>query len=288
MFRKQPSGARDMPNRGSRPIHLISDSTGETLQAVIRAGLASFAQVESHLVVSVFVRSPTDLAEATAQVERNPGLVVYTLANEELREQLLNFCKEQDVTALAVIDPLTKALSEYFGTPAVQRPGLQHRMTTDYFDRIAALDYAIAHDDGSLGKRLLKADVILTGVSRTSKTPTCIYLAYRGIKAANVPLVPRTQPSAEFLHAMNEKIPVIGLTASPSRLAQIRTQRLEVLGAAASADYAELERIRTEVADARLFFDKYELPVIDVTRRSIEETAAEILVILRDRGALDE
>ena len=161
---------------------------------------------------------------------------------------------------------------------------MQHRLNNDYFDRIAALDFAIAYDDGAIGTRLGQADVILTGVSRTSKTPTCIYLAYRGIKAANMPLVPGAEPDPAFFQAMARGVPVIGLTASPSRLSQIRGQRLEAIGSTKTAEYAELDQIRGEVADARLFFEQHGIPVIDVTRRSIEETAAEVLALLRERG----
>ena len=160
---------------------------------------------------------------------------------------------------------------------------MQHRITSVYFDRIAALDFAISHDDGALGDRLMQADVILTGVSRTSKTPTCIYLAHRGVKAANVPLVPKTTPDPAFIAAIGKGVPVIGLTASPARLSQIRSQRLEAIGSVQTADYAEIDAIRAEVADARIFFDRHDIPVIDVTRRSIEETAAEILALLRSR-----
>jgi hypothetical protein len=153
---------------------------------------------------------------------------------------------------------------------------MQHRITPDYFERITALDYAIANDDGALGSRFARADVILAGVSRTSKTPTCIYLAYRGVKAANMPLVPGRTPPEAFFRALDSGIPVIGLVASPARLAQIRGQRLEALGDRPSA-YADPDRIRDEVAEARLFFERHRIPVIDITRRSIEETAAAVM-----------
>jgi [pyruvate, water dikinase]-phosphate phosphotransferase / [pyruvate, water dikinase] kinase len=171
--------------------------------------------------------------------------------------------------------------------PTSERAGLQHRVSSEYFARISALDFATAHDDGALGRRLLQADVVLTGVSRTSKTPTCIYLAYRGIRAANVPLLPKSEPDPALFAAIEAGVPVIGLTASPTRLAQIRSQRLAAMGAGHAPDYADLGRIRGEVAEARLFFDRHEIPVIDVTTRSIEETAAAILVILRSRGRAD-
>ena len=272
-----------MPDRPH--LHLISDSTGETVSAVLRAALARFEAAEPHLHVTVFVRNEEDLDAALKQIPEDPGLVIYTLANAKLRSRLISFCEDGGFPAVPVLDPVVNALSDFFGQPALDRPGMQHRLTSDYFDRIAALDFAISHDDGALGDRLKQADVILTGISRTSKTPTCIYLAHRGIKAANMPLVPKTTPHPAFLKAVHDGVPTIGLTASPGRLSQIRTHRLEALGTSQTSDYADLETIRAEVADALLFFERHDIPVIDVTRRSIEETAAEILALLRARGA---
>lgn len=267
-------------------LHLISDSTGETLNVVARAALARFSRSAPVLHVSVFVRTEAEMAGAIDGLGRAPGAVLYTIADPTQRAQLLDACKRLGVRGTPVLDPIIEALARHFGETPAERPGLQHRVSTEYFARISALDYAIAQDDGALGRRLRHAEVILTGVSRTSKTPTCIYLAYRGIRAANVPLVPKAEPDPAFLMALETEIPVIGLTASPSRLAQIRAQRLDTLGAV-HAGYADIDQIRAEVADARLFFDRYRLPVIDVTRRSIEETAAAVLVLLRARGTVE-
>jgi [pyruvate, water dikinase]-phosphate phosphotransferase / [pyruvate, water dikinase] kinase len=266
-------------------LHLISDSTGDTLNAVARAALARFQRTpELHL--SVFVRSEADMAEAIGILERHPGAVLHTIADPQRREQLLATCRRLGVAAISVLDAVVDALALHLGERPADRPGLQHRVTSDYFARIAALDFAIGQDDGALALRLTRAQVVLTGVSRTSKTPTCIYLAYRGIKAANVPVLPGTEPDPALLAAIRDGVPTVGLTASPARLAQIRSQRLEALGAGHWPGYADLDAIRTEVADARLFFDRFELPVIDVTRRSIEETAAAVLAILRGRGVI--
>jgi len=265
-------------------LHLVSDSTGDTLHAVLRAGLAPFSRAEPQVHVSIFVRTGADLSAALATVRSAPGLVIYTLADPQLRDRLTRECSGLGVMAVAPLDPVIGALAIVLGAPPEGRPGMQHRITPAYFDRISALDYAISHDDGALSDRLMQADVILTGVSRSSKTPTCIYLAYRGIKAANVPLVPRTRPDPAFFDALARGVPVVGLTASPARLSQIRSHRLAALGSTEAADYAEIDRIRAEVAEARLFFERHSIPVIDVTRRSIEETAAEILAILRARG----
>jgi regulator of PEP synthase PpsR (kinase-PPPase family) len=296
-----------MTGSGESHLHLISDSTGETLHALARAALAPFhdaAKVVIHL--SVFVRTARDLEVALAGVRAAPGLVWFTVVDPAMQAQIENACAGLGIESTGVLDPLIATLARFLAETPSHRPGMQHRMNNDYFDRIAALDFAISHDDGAhdpgapgggidddkLGQRLKRADVILTGISRTSKTPTCIYLAYRGIKAANVPLVPNREPPREFFAAMQAGVPVIGLTASPSRLGHVRSHRLESLGQPAApgptenvADYADLDRIRNEVADARLFFQRHHIPVIDVTRRSIEETAAAILAELRSRGA---
>lgn len=271
-------------NSAPHHLHLISDSTGETINAIARAALARFDTSQPTVHMSVFVRNRSDLEAALAKVRLYPGLVIYTLADKSLRSLLQNDLAEQGAASVAALDPVVSALSDFLGADPKDRPGMQHRLTNDYFDRIAALDFAIAHDDGEQGERIQQAQVILTGVSRSSKTPTCIYLAYRGIKAANIPLVPRVEPNPAFFEAMARGVPVVGLTASPSRLSQIRSQRLEAIGSTKTADYAELDIIRKEVADARLFFDRHDIPVIDVTRRSIEETAAEVLALLRERG----
>ena len=293
-----------MTGNGEFHLHLISDSTGETLHALARAALAPFQhETPATIHLSVFVRTGRDLEAALAEVRTNPGLVWFTVVDPAMQRRIEDACAALGVESTGVLDPLIATLARVMGETPSHRPGMQHRMNDDYFNRIAALDFAISHDDGghgggTLGERLKRADVILAGISRTSKTPTCIYLAYRGVKAANVPLVPNREPPRELLEAMAAGTPVIGLTASPSRLVHVRSHRLESLGQPAAgniaapnisegvAGYADLGRIRIEVADARLFFQRHHIPVIDVTRRSIEETAAEILAELRARGAI--
>ncbi|GMG83438.1 pyruvate, water dikinase regulatory protein [Paralimibaculum aggregatum] len=271
-----------MPHSRQHTIHLVSDSTGETLAALARACLAPFGNVSVELEVTVFVRTEADLDRAIARLRARPGLMCYTLAERSFRNRLEAACASLGVPAIAPLDPLIARLGEAFGRAPSSGVGLQHQIDRSYFERIAAIDFAMAHDDGALGTRLMQADVILTGVSRTSKTPTSLYLANRGIKAANVPLVPGRELDPAFFKALESGIPAIGLTASPLRLAQIRGERLEALGDT-PADYADLDRIQAEVADARLFFERHAIPVIDVTRRSIEETAAAIQMTLRQR-----
>jgi len=263
---------------------IIMGATGETISAIVRAALARFEPPDPEIHLSIFVRTTSGLDEAIAEIEKAPGLVLHTLSDKALRARLIKACARLGVAKLAAIEPVVDALSTFLGEAADDRPGMQYRINSEYFDRISALDFAISHDDGALGTKLQQADVILTGVSRTSKTPTCIYLAYRGIKAANIPLVPTSPPDPAFLDAIARGVPAVGLTASPSRLSQIRRQRLEAIGSSDTAGYAELDRIREEVAEARLFFERHSIPVIDVTRRSIEETAAEVFALLRQRG----
>ncbi len=270
-----------MPAEPRPTIHLISDSTGETLNAIARACLAPF-EVEVEVQMSVFVRSEQDLERALGRLRAEPGLVCHTFADRQHRSKLEAECAALGVPALAPLDPMFARLTELFGFPPRSGVGLQHQVDRGYFERIAAIDFAMAFDDGALGARLHLADVILTGVSRTSKTPTCLYLAHRGVKAANVPLVPGRPPDPEFVAAIEGGVPAIGLTASPSRLAQIRRERLGALGEEMT-DYVDLERIQAEVTEARLVFERHGLPVIDVTRRSIEETAAAVQAELRRR-----
>jgi hypothetical protein len=179
---------------------------------------------------------------------------------------------------IAPLDPLVSALSRYLGAPLSTRVGAQYALDTDYFNRMDALSYALGHDDGQGGQDLARADVVLVGVSRTSKTPTCIYLAHRGVRAANVPLV----PSAKLPDALLKLggVPVVGLTVSPDRLVQIRRNRLRSLNEDRESSYVDTDLVRTEIVEARRLFERQGWPVIDVTRRSVEETAAAVINIL--------
>lgn len=203
------------------------------------------------------------------------------MVDAELRNSLELRCRELDMPTIGVLDPLVVAFSRHLGAAVSKKIGAQHNLDNDYFNRIEALNYAIAHDDGSEVHRLRQADVVLVGVSRTSKTPTCIYLAHRGIKAANIPLVPTRDPP-EDLDEINIPL-IVGLVASPERLVQIRRNRLLTLNDDRPSSYTELESVRAEIIRARRLFERKGWPVIDVTRRSIEETAATILSLLNEK-----
>ncbi|MGK2741793.1 pyruvate, water dikinase regulatory protein [Tepidicaulis sp. LMO-SS28] len=256
-------------------LHLVSDATGETLNAVARAACAQYEDVRAIEHVYALVRGPKQLERALAEIEEAPGMVMFTMVNDELRARLERKCLELEVPCISVLDPAINALGSYLGREISHKPGSQHIMDQEYFDRIAALNYTMAHDDGQNPGDLDDADVVLIGVSRTSKTPTCIYLANRGIKAANIPLVPNIPLPPEIETATRPLI--VGLVANPERLVQIRRNRLLSLNEQSETDYVDREAVTAEVAFARKLYNRHSWPVIDVTRRSIEETAAAVL-----------
>ena len=263
-------------------VHLVSDSTGETLNAMLKATASQFAAAKPLEHIYALIRSRSQMEKTLAEIEASPGLVLYTVLNPELRRMLEIRCNELQTPAISVLDPLLDAFTDYLGLEQTLKAGAQHELNDAYFRRIAALDYTLSHDDGQMVWDLEPADVVLVGVSRTSKTPTCMYLANRGIKAANIPLVPTSDPPPE-LFALRKPM-VVGLVATPERLAQIRESRLGGMNAdGAVEDYSDLDVIRQEVLRAKRLFAKHRWPVIDVTRKSVEETAAAILTKLSAR-----
>ena len=263
-------------------VHLVSDSTGETLSTLLKATAARFETAKPLEHVASLVRSHVQLDRVLARIEQAPGLVMYTIVDASMRRRLEVKCAELQVPAIPVLDPLLNAFADYLGLEQTMRTGGQYELDEDYFRRIAAIDYTLAHDDGQMTWDLESADVVLVGVSRTSKTPTCMYLANRGIKAANVPLVPTADPPPE-LAGLRSPL-VVGLTASPDRLSSIRTSRLTNLAANQDAEsYTDAAAVRAEVQKAKRYFAKNQWPVIDVTKRSVEETAAKILTLLSTR-----
>lgn len=257
-------------------LHLVSDATGETINSVARACLVQFAGIEPIEHAWTLIRTKGQMEKVLSAVAKDPGAVLFTMVNDELRDLLVEGCREIGVPCIPVLDPVIHSLANYFNLKSRGRPGLQHALDAEYFDRIDAMNYALMHDDGQMSADLNKADVVLVGVSRTSKTPTCIYLANRGIKAANVPLVPGCPVPGELMR-LNQPL-VVGLTKDPARLVQLRRNRLRMISdSGEETDYTDLESVREEVAAARKLCAKHGWPVIDVTRRSIEETAATII-----------
>lgn len=261
-------------------LHLVSDATGETLIAVSRAAAAQYESVSAIEHVYPLVRSEAQLARVLAEIEASPGVVLYTLVEPEWQEKLENFCRELGCPCLSVLQPVLSLFQSYLGQAQATKPGAQHVLNTEYFRRIDAMNYTLLHDDGQMGGDLDNADVILVGISRTSKTPTSIYLANRGIKTANIPLVPNIPLPPELENA--KKPLIVGLIASADRIVQIRQNRLLSLRADDDTSYVDPTAVADEVTQSRRLCARKGWPVIDVTRRSIEETAASILDLLRD------
>ncbi|HXV00405.1 MAG TPA: pyruvate, water dikinase regulatory protein [Caulobacteraceae bacterium] len=267
-------------------VHLVSDSTGETLNAMARAVCARFNNVLPIEHIYALVRSHKQLERALGEIAEAPGMVLHTIVDQSLRGVLEKGCQKHDMPCIGALDPLVTILSRYLGAPLSTRVGAQYALDTDYFNRMDALNYALGHDDGQGGPDLARADVVLVGVSRTSKTPTCIYLAHRGVRAANVPLVPST-PLPTSLAAL-EGVPVVGLTVAPDRLIQLRRNRLRGVGEMRESSYIDSDMVRAETVAARRLFERQGWPVIDVTRRSVEETAAAVInIISGGRGQIE-
>jgi len=263
-------------------LHLVSDATGETLITVARAAAAQYATVSPIEHIYPLVRSEKQLDRVLAEIEASPGIVLYTLLDPDLTERLEDKCRELGLPVMSILGPVLNLFQSYLGAETTHRVGAQHTLNAEYFKRIDALNYTMLHDDGQHVDDLEHADVVLIGISRTSKTPTSIYLANRGVKTANVPLVPGT-PIPPQLEQLNQPL-VVGLLASPERIVQIRQNRL--LGLKAQRDdglYVDRDAVTEEIAFSRRLCAKHNWPLIDVTRRSIEETAAAVLRLLSDR-----
>jgi regulator of PEP synthase PpsR (kinase-PPPase family) len=259
-------------------LHLVSDSTGETTYSLARACLVQFENIEVNTQTHSQVLNATKMEKVIESIKSNPGAVMYTMINKSLGDALVKGCAGIGVPCIDVLDGVITRLQGYFGQTIRGQPGRQHQLDDEYFHRIDAMQFTLSHDDGQGFDHLNEAEIILVGVSRTSKTPTSMYLAnHRGLKAANVPIVPGV-PLPDIL--FSDKAPfVVGLTTTPERLVQIRRERMKSLGEKKETDYVELEQVRQEILQARKLFAKMRWPVIDVTRRSIEETASEIIEV---------
>ena len=259
-------------------LHLVSDSTGETIHSVARACLAQFDNVEPVEHAWPLARTENAMNVVLEGIEDKPGPVMYTLVDDKLREKLRDGCRRLKVPCISVLDPVIAAFGKFLDAQPLHRVGGQHEMDAEYFQRIEAMDWALAHDDGQRATEFDRSDVVLVGVSRTSKTPTCLYLANRGVKAANVPYVPGI-PLPDVLDQIENAL-VIGLTNDPKRLVELRRARLALLQQGGETPYIDPVVVRSEITEARRYFAERQWPVIDVTRRSIEETAAAIMTQL--------
>ena len=264
-------------------LHLVSDSTGETLTTIAKAASVQYAQVRPIEHVHPLVRTGRQLDRVLQEITSAPGIVLYTIVNRELTERLEKRCRELAIPCLYVLEPIMKVFESYLGEPQTPIVAGQHVLDADYFRRIDALNFSMAHDDGQLPDDLNQADIIILGISRTSKTPTSIYLAQRGNKTANVPIVPQipfpeplTQPHSAF---------VVCLVASVDRIAEIRRNRVRLMSDRNLEDYVDREQIAQELTHSRRICARHGWPVIDVTRRSVEETAVTILKLYQSRQA---
>jgi regulator of PEP synthase PpsR (kinase-PPPase family) len=263
-------------------LHLISDATGETLIAVARAAAAQYKHTHAIEHIHSLVRTPALVEQALGDIEEAPGIVLYTLVDPSLAVMVENGCKNLGVPCVSVLEPVLAALQAYLGTRSAGRVGAQHVLDAEYFRRIEALNFTLAHDDGQHFEAIDEADVVLVGVSRTSKTPTSIYLANRGIKTANIPLV-HGAPLSPVLENARKPL-VVGLIASPDRIVQVRQHRVLAMKSDELTDsYVDKSLVAEELAWSRKLCARHGWPVIDVTRRSIEETAAAVIALLAAR-----
>jgi [pyruvate, water dikinase]-phosphate phosphotransferase / [pyruvate, water dikinase] kinase len=271
-----------MPETGYFHLHLVSDATGETLITVARAAAAQYANVSPIEHLYPMVRSKRQLDHVLAEISEAPGLVLYTLLEENLIQILEDKCRELGLPCMSVLGPILRLFQGYLGAESIHRVGAQHVLNAEYFHRIDALNFTMFHDDGQHVEGLEEADVVLIGVSRTSKTPTSIYLANRGVKTGNVPLVLGV-PLSPAVENLTRPL-VVGLYASPERIVQIRENRLLTLRAHHDDDqYIDKTAVSEELQYSRRLCARHNWPTIDVTRRSIEETAAAVMKLLSGR-----
>lgn len=256
-------------------LHLVSDSTGETVGSVARAALVQFENVEPEEFTWTLVRTKSQLKKVIQALDENPGPVLFTMVDSELRNELKLECVKRGLPCIPVLSRVVNELSAYLGEETHAMPGKQHELNEEYFTRVDAINYALAHDDGQAHWELDDADIVVIGISRTSKSPTCMYLAYKGYKSANIPFV-LDCPLPPSLESLTRPL-IIGLTINMDRLLQIRKTRLQSIAQEKDTNYVDMEYMQREITESTKFFQQHRWPVIDVTRRSVEETAATII-----------
>lgn len=262
-------------------LHLISDSTGETLSSVSRAVLSQFEGVESNDFIWPLVRNKTQLERVMESISKDPGIVLYTILQDDLTQLLKNHCYKLHIPCIPVLSRIIAEFSNYLEQDTSQAIGRQHLLDEEYFSKVEAINYTINHDDGQGAWDLYDADIVIIGVSRTSKSPTSVYLSCRGYKTANIPFV-TIDTIPDSLHSLKKPL-IVGLTINPEKLVQIRENRLISIGQDASTDYIDIDAVKGEVAESRKLFAKLNCPVIDVTKRSVEETSAKIIQLLQKK-----
>lgn len=258
-------------------IHMVSDSTGETVSSVMRSVMSQFDDIDIEEHTWSLVRTDGHMQRVLDSITEKPGPVLYTIIDRDMQAALIKHCRKLRLPCIPVLDKITKDLSSYFGVKAKAKPGRQYDLDDEYFEKVDAIHYTLAHDDGQETETLDEADIVLVGASRTSKTPTCVYLSYKGLYVANVPFV-HGVPLPENLFELDGPM-VLGLVISPDRLGQIRKSRLLSLNESNTTDYVDEDAIIEELRESRKIFARNGWPVIDVTRKSVEETSAQIMQI---------
>ena len=266
-------------------LHLISDSTGETLSSVSRAVMSQFEDIEANEFIWPLTRTKSQIEKAKESIKLNPGIVMYTILEDKLIEDLRSYCNEMKIPCISVLSRIISEFSNYLGSNISNSIGRQHILDAEYFSKVEAINYTITHDDGQSHWDLYDADIVIIGVSRTSKSPTSVYLSFRGYKTANVPFVSMlTVPSSLF---ELKKPLIVGLTIHPEKLMKIRETRLNHLGQDLPIIYTDIDAIKYEIAESRKLYAKLQCPIIDVTQRSVEETAAKIIQLLQEHKKLN-
>lgn len=259
-------------------MHLVSDATGETLNTVARAATAQYGDYRPIEHIYALIRTSKQLGRVLDQIEQQPGIVLFTIIAQDLRHQLETHCRKLDLPCISILDPVIASLAQYLNAQSTPQVGGQHALNADYFRRMDAVNFAMSHDDGQLADDLHRADVVILGISRTSKTPTSVYLAQRGIRVANIPIVPGV-PLPPMLESLTRPL-VVGLTASADRIAQIRRHRLLSMNETRPSSYVDPRNITDEILFMKNLCAGHNWPIIDVSRRSVEETAASIINLL--------
>ena len=260
-------------------IYLISDSTGETLDRIFLALKAQFLNIDYKVHSYSFTRTENQILKILEDAEKNTNsIILYTIVDNNLAKYLANVSENKKIPCFGVLGNLILNFSKILNQKATHEPSGQHILNEEYYDRIEAIQFTMNHDDGNLISEIDKSDIILVGVSRTSKTPTSIYLANKGFKTSNIPLV-NENSLPEQLKKDPQMTCVVGLSTEPERLVDLRKNRMNSLKETENRKYTNLENIKKEVLDAKKTFQKYKWPLIDVTRKSVEETAASIIKI---------
>ncbi len=262
-------------------LHLISDSTGETVTMLSKAVISQFPELEVSEFHHFLTKNESQLDSAIAKIKTNKGIALYTISNEVMEAKLINACNEEGIFCLPAVRPIVAQFENFLQIKSVKNAGKQHAISEEYFKRMEAINYTLAHDDGNLAEDLSGADIIIIGVSRSSKSPTSIYLAYKGFKVGNIPFV-KPELIPEYIKDLKKPL-IVGFTIDPERLQAIRQTRIKTLEVKEETEYTDIMKIKQEVSEAKKFFAKLDIPVINVTEKSIEETAVYVINLFEER-----